>query len=357
MRSGEPRSSCDRNERCACGPPMPSPRRPARPTPDPPAHAEGCTSINGGLGPGECGSASSSPSFTFPGGPAAIRSPRHQIAQGAEANGFASLRSWTTCSSSPRTPDSAVRSSRCSRRTPPSGSWPPRDQRIALGPMVERGAPDAGAAGQGRHDAGRARRRRSTYFAVGAGWYERESTGLGLPVAAARAAPSNSRRRCGSHRRCSRATGPRSRAAIIDSPSRSTCRRRCRARGSWSVVAANEASRGQYADACNILVPDPGESRASSRSSLSPLRGDRARHRRDRDDLAARGGPPAGSADPGRCDRRVPGPGRRGHRARDREPARRLRTRTVGHVRARDHPGRRLTAIDAREARFRRLGT
>ena len=76
----------------------------------------------------------------------------------------------------------------------------------------ERGAPDAGAAGQGRHDAGRARRRPIDLLRGRGRMVQAESRpGWACRGRRARSASSSSRRRCGSHGRCRRATGPRSR--------------------------------------------------------------------------------------------------------------------------------------------------
>jgi F420-dependent oxidoreductase-like protein len=206
------------------------------------------------------------PRYAFPGGAPAIRPTLTAIAQCAEANGFASL--WVmdhlfqlpvdTGLGGPEEPmlESYTTLGFLARAT----------ERIALGPMVasavyrEPGLLVKTATTLDVLAGGR------TYLGLGAGWYEREARGLGLPfppkrerfehledtLRVAHAMWSGERAPIeGTHHTLAEPIGvpaplsaPRPRILIGGGGERRTLR----------LVA-------RYADACNILVPDPGESR------------------------------------------------------------------------------------------------
>jgi F420-dependent oxidoreductase-like protein len=206
------------------------------------------------------------PSFSWPGGPAGIAPRLAAIAQSAEANGFASL--WVM--------DHFF-------QLPPDTGWGGPDEpmleayttlgylanateRIALGPLVAgvhfrhpglllKTATTLDVLAGGR-----------TYLGLGAGWYEREARGLGVPWPerrerfewleetlrlATRMWSGDRSPVDGRHVRLAEpilnpmpVSAPRPRILIGGGGERRTLR----------LVA-------EYADACNILVPAPGESR------------------------------------------------------------------------------------------------
>ncbi len=206
------------------------------------------------------------PSFTFPGGPQAIRPRLAEIAQAAEANGFASL--WVMdhffqlpIASGWGGPDEAMLEAYTTL-----GYLAAVTDRIALGPLVVgvvyrhpgilvKTATTLDVLAGGR-----------TYFGIGAAWYEREARGLGVPfpdrsvrfeqleetLRIAHAMWSDDRAPIdGRHFRLAEPitvpqplSRPRPRIMVAGGGERKTLR----------LVA-------HYADACNILVPDPGESR------------------------------------------------------------------------------------------------
>jgi F420-dependent oxidoreductase-like protein len=205
------------------------------------------------------------PSFTFPGGPAAIRPTLTQIAQAAEANGFASLWVMDHLFQLPEDTGLGGPEQPMLEAYTTLGFLAQATERIALGPMVGNAVlRTPGLLVKAATTLDVLAGDRDTYFAVGAGWYERESVGLGLPwppraqrfeqleetLRIARAMFAGDRTPIeGRHHRLAEPINvppPLSRPRIMvgGGGERKTLR----------LVA-------EYADACNILVPDPGESR------------------------------------------------------------------------------------------------
>jgi F420-dependent oxidoreductase-like protein len=207
------------------------------------------------------------PSFTYPGGAPAIRSTLTEIGQAAESAGFASL--WVMDHwfqlpeesgwGGPEHPmlEAYTTLAFLARAT----------DRIALGPLVagvhfrHPGALVKTAttldvlAGPGR-----------TYFGLGAGWYERESHGLGFPF------PDQRERfeRLEETLRIAQAMFAGERAAIVSE--HYTLAEPINVPGPLSeprpriMVGGNGPHRtmdlvARYGDASNFLNPDPGESR------------------------------------------------------------------------------------------------
>ena len=204
------------------------------------------------------------PSFSFPGQPATIRPTLTAIAQAAEANGFASLWVMDHLFQLPEDTGLGGAGEPMLEAYTTLGFLAHATERIELGPMVAsavlrspgllvKAATTLDVLAGGR-----------TWFAVGAGWYEREARGLGTPWPARRerfeqledvlrvahamfagdAAPIDGRH----HHLAEPINRPlpvrRPRIMVGGGGERTTLR----------LVA-------EYADACNILVPDPGESR------------------------------------------------------------------------------------------------
>jgi len=205
------------------------------------------------------------PSFTFPGGPAAIRPTMTEIAQRAEANGFASLWVMDHLFQLPEDTGLGGPEYPMLEAYTTLGFLAQATERIALGPMVGNAVlRSPGLLVKAATTLDVLAGGRPTYFAVGAGWYERESIGLGLPfppraerferleeaLLIARAMFAGDRSPIeGRHHRLAEPINvppPLSRPRIMvgGGGERKTLR----------LVA-------EYADACNILVPDPGESR------------------------------------------------------------------------------------------------
>jgi F420-dependent oxidoreductase-like protein len=205
------------------------------------------------------------PSFSWPGGAPEIPTRLAEIAQAAEARGFASL--WVM--------DHLF-------QLPPDTGWNGPDEpmleayttlgylarvtsRIDLGPMV--------GAVHFRHPALLVKAATTldvlsggrTYLALGAGWYEREARGMGIPW------PSRGERfeRLEETLRIARAMWAGDRTPIdgrhyqlaepILNPAPIQARPRVLVGGGGERRTLRLVAR--YADACNILVPDPGESR------------------------------------------------------------------------------------------------
>lgn len=204
------------------------------------------------------------PRFDFPGQPASIRPTLTAIAQAAEANGFASLWVMDHLFQLPEDTGLGGAGEPMLEAYTTLGFLAGATERIALGPMVASAvlrppgllvkaatALDVLAGGR-------------TYFAVGAGWYEREARGLGTPwptrrerfehleetlrVARAMFTGDASPIEGFHHRLAEPINRPlpiaRPRIMVGGGGERKTLR----------LVA-------EYGDACNILVPDPGESR------------------------------------------------------------------------------------------------
>jgi F420-dependent oxidoreductase-like protein len=205
------------------------------------------------------------PSFMFPGGPAGIRPTLTAIAQSAEANGFASLWVMDHLLQLPEDTGLGGPEQPMLEAYTTLGFLAGATARIALGPMVGNAVlRTPGLLIKAATTLDVLAGDRSTYFAVGAGWYEREATGLGLPfppraerferleetLRIARAMFAGDRTPIeGRHHRLAEpinVPAPLSRPRIMvgGGGERKTLR----------LVA-------EYADACNILVPDPGESR------------------------------------------------------------------------------------------------
>jgi len=205
------------------------------------------------------------PSFTFPGGPSAIRPTLTDIAQRAEANGFASLWVMDHLFQLPEDTGLGGPEHPMLEAYTTLGFLAQATERIALGPMVGNAVlRSPGLLVKAATTLDVLAGDRPTYFAVGAGWYERESVGLGLPfppraerferleeaLLIARAMFVGDRSPIeGSHHGLVEPINmppPLSRPRIMvgGGGERKTLR----------LVA-------EYADACNILVPDPGESR------------------------------------------------------------------------------------------------
>ena len=205
------------------------------------------------------------PSFSFPGGDAAIRPTLTAIGQAAEANGFASLWVMDHFFQLPEDSGWGGPGEPMLEAYTTLGFLASVTDRIALGPMVAnavarppavlvKAATSLDVLAGGR-----------TYFGLGAAWYERESRGLGLPW------PSRAERfeRLEETLRIALAmwggdTGPidgvhNQLREPISHPSPIS-------RPHPRILIGGGGERrtlrlvAEYADACNILVPDPGES-------------------------------------------------------------------------------------------------
>src|SRR5436190_12257365 len=207
------------------------------------------------------------PSFTYPGGTPAIGSTLTEIGEAAEDAGFASLWVMDHWFQLPEESGWGGPEHPMLETYTTLGFLAKATERVALGPLVvgvHFGHPGALVktattldvlAGAGR-----------TYLGLGAGWYEREAHGLGFPF------PSRRERfdRLEETLRIARAMFAGDRTPIegahyrlaepINIPAPlSKPRPRI-------VVGGNGRNRtmdlvARYADACNVLNPDPGESR------------------------------------------------------------------------------------------------
>jgi F420-dependent oxidoreductase-like protein len=206
------------------------------------------------------------PSFSWPGGAGAIAPRLTEIAQAAESNGFASL--WVM--------DHFF-------QLPPDTGWNGPDEpmleayttlgylarateRIALGPLVAgvhfrhpglllKTATTLDVLAGGR-----------TYFGIGAGWYEREARGLGVPWPSRRERFDTledtlrlAQQLWSGDRRPFEGTHVRLAEPILNPMPVAKPRPRIMVGGGGERRTLGLVA--QYADACNILVPDPGESR------------------------------------------------------------------------------------------------
>jgi F420-dependent oxidoreductase-like protein len=206
------------------------------------------------------------PSFSFPGWPASIGPTLVELAQAAEAGGLASLWVMDHLFQLPENtgwggPDEPMLEAYTTL-----GFLAATTSRIELGPMVAgvsvrhpgvlvKTATTLDVVSGGR-----------SWFAIGAGWYEREARGLGIPY------PPRGERfdvvedilRL-AHRVWSGVRSPfEGRRIRLPEPIGSPPPIR-RPRPRIMVGGGGERRTlrlvAQYADACNILVPDPGESR------------------------------------------------------------------------------------------------
>jgi F420-dependent oxidoreductase-like protein len=206
------------------------------------------------------------PSFTFPGGATAIAPRLTEIAQAAETNGFSSLWVMDHFFQLPEETGLGGVEQPMLEAYTTLGFLARATERIFLGPLVggviyrHPGVLIKTATTLDVLSGGR------TYFGIGAGWYEREARGLGVPypprrerferleetLQIARQMWSGNRQPfAGAHYRLAEPivvppplANPRPRIMVGGNGPRRTMR----------LVA-------QYADACNILVPDPGEAR------------------------------------------------------------------------------------------------
>jgi F420-dependent oxidoreductase-like protein len=206
------------------------------------------------------------PSFSYPGGAAEIAPRLGEIAQAAEANGFASLWVMDHFFQLPEDTGLGGPEEPMLEAYTTLGFLARATERISLGPLVAgviyrhpgiliKTATTLDVLSGGR-----------TYFGIGAGWYEREARGLGIPYPSRRERferleetiriahqmwSADRTPFVGAHYSLeepilvpSPLSRPRPRIMVGGNGPRKTMR----------LVA-------QYADACNILVPDPGEAR------------------------------------------------------------------------------------------------
>ena len=208
------------------------------------------------------------PSFSFPGGTPSIGPTLDEVAQAAEHAGFASL--WVmdhffqlpedTGLGGPHEPmlEAYTTLGYLARAT----------RSIDLGPMVAgvhfrppgvllKAATTLDVLSGGR-----------SYFAVGAGWYEREALGLGIPFPARRERFEaledllRAAHQVWSDEQLHPFEGRQLRMAEPILEPRPLQRPRPRIMIGGGGERRTLRLVAQYADACNILVPDPGESRA-----------------------------------------------------------------------------------------------
>jgi F420-dependent oxidoreductase-like protein len=215
------------------------------------------------------------PSFSFPGGPAAIRPTLTDIAQAAEANGLASLWVMDHLFQLPEHTGWGGPTEPMLEAYTTLGFLARATDRIAIGPMVGavhfrhpgllvKAATTLDVLAGGR-----------TYLALGAGWYEREAKGLGIPF------PSRAERfqRLEETLRIARHMLAGDLAPItegqhtlaepynVPGPLATTTWADGRTPGRPRIMLGGGGEKktlryvAEYADACNILVPDPGESR------------------------------------------------------------------------------------------------
>jgi F420-dependent oxidoreductase-like protein len=206
------------------------------------------------------------PSFTWPDAPESIASRLVQVAQGAEDAGFASL--WVMDHFFQLPPDTGLGGPdkpmlECYTTL---GLLAGATRRVQLGPLVagvhhrEPGVLVKCATTLDVLSGGR------SYLGIGAGWYESESRGLGIPF------PSRSERfeRLEEALQIAHRMWSGDRSAFdgthyrLEKPINNPAPI---ARPHPPIMVGGGGERrtlrlvAQYADACNILVPDPGESR------------------------------------------------------------------------------------------------
>jgi alkanesulfonate monooxygenase SsuD/methylene tetrahydromethanopterin reductase-like flavin-dependent oxidoreductase (luciferase family) len=203
--------------------------------------------------------------FDHPGGPASTRATLVAIAQSAEANGFSSLWVMDHLLQLPEDTGLGGPEQPMLEAYTTLGFLASATERIALGPMVANAVlRPPGLLVKAATTLDVLAGDRSTYFAVGSAWYQREAVALGLPWA------SRSERieHLEETLRVARAMFGGDRAAIdgrhhqlhepINVPP-PLSRPRIMVGGGGERKTLRLVA--QYADACNILVPDPGESR------------------------------------------------------------------------------------------------
>lgn len=214
------------------------------------------------------------PSFSFPGGTTAIRPTLTDIAQAAEAHGFASLWVMDHLFQLPEGTGWGGPSEPMLEAYTTLGFLARATNRIALGPMV--------GAVHVRHPGVLVKTASTldvlaggrTYLALGAGWYEREARGLGIPwpprrerfelleetlrIARAMLAADTSPI-AGTHYTLAEPINVPAPLGQTWPDGRTPGRPRIMVGGGGERQTLRFVA--QYADACNILVPDPGESR------------------------------------------------------------------------------------------------
>jgi F420-dependent oxidoreductase-like protein len=215
------------------------------------------------------------PSFSFPGGAAAIRPTLTDIARTAEANGFASLWVMDHLFQLPEHTGWGGPTEPMLEAYTTLGFLAQATERIAIGPMV--------GAVHFRHPALLVKAATTldvlaggrTYLALGAGWYEREAKGLGIPFPprAERFQRLEETLRIARHMLAGDVApitaGPHTLAEPYNVPGPLATTRwpdgRTPGRPRIMLGGGGEKKTlryvAEYADACNILVPDPGESR------------------------------------------------------------------------------------------------
>jgi F420-dependent oxidoreductase-like protein len=207
------------------------------------------------------------PSFSFPGGAAAIAPTLDRVAEAAEEAGFASLWVMDHFFQLPEETGLGGPNEPMLEAYTTLGYLARATRAIRLGPMVAgahfrapgvllKAATTLDVLSGGR-----------TYFAVGAGWYEREARGLGI------AFPSRRERfelledllRAAHHAWGDEGTRPFAGRHVRMEEPRLVPQPLERPRPRIMIGGGGERRTlrlvAQYADACNILVPDPGESR------------------------------------------------------------------------------------------------
>lgn len=207
------------------------------------------------------------PSFSFPGGPESLQGRLVEIAQAAEAQGFASLWVMDHFFQLPEDTGLGGPAEPMLEAFTTLGHLAAVTQRIRLGPL---------AAGVMHRHPGVLLKAATTldvlsggrsYLALGAGWYERESRGLGLPFPARRERFERLeellrilRSAWSGEERPFDGRYYRLEEPIVQPPPI--------AQPHPPIMVAGGGERrtlclvAEYGDACNILVPDPGESRA-----------------------------------------------------------------------------------------------
>jgi F420-dependent oxidoreductase-like protein len=206
------------------------------------------------------------PSFTFPGGPAAIRPTLVDIGQAAEAAGFASLWVMDHWFQLPEDSGWGGADEPMLEAYTTLGFLASATERIALGPLVGSviyrppGALIKAATSLDVLAGGR------TYLGLGAGWYEREARGLGFawPTRRERFEQLEETLRIAHQMFAGDRTAIAGRHFRLAEPINvplplSTPRPRIMVGGNGPRRTMGLVAR--YADASNFLVPDPGESR------------------------------------------------------------------------------------------------
>ncbi len=201
--------------------------------------------------------------FTLPGGPAGLRPALGDTAKAAEDGGLRLVHvmdHWFQMEHFGRS-----RTTRCSRATRRSASWPAKTERIRLEPDGHRcHLPAPGSAREDRHHARRAvrrsrdaRRRRRLVRARAQGPRRRRSR-------RSASGSSGSRRRSRSASRCGATTTGPTTASTTSSPRRSARRARSQSPRPPILIGGGGEKKtlrlvARYADACNLFATTPDE--------------------------------------------------------------------------------------------------